>query len=198
MRKSLQASSLALALILAISMSLPVQAETLASGSARVPFMPQTDGYTMMSWLNSLSIVEQLQTIHRLGQSTSPDALMGLVSALNSPYPLARRKASRSLLEKARASAEEDQKLLAVNLNEAMESGDPIVQKNIVRLMAEMKIPEAQDVLRHFFTGAGKDAQLSAVDALSQDDYRRQDTLSLITRFSPYNEVRQAAANTLK
>lgn len=184
---------IALSLVIGLAMPGVAFAESLAVNTPAVSQVQVVDGYSMMNWLGSLGIVEQLQTIHRLSQSASPDAIQGLIAALNSPFPLARRKASRSLLERSRMAEPDEQRAIVEQLNPSLETKDPIVQKNIVRLIADLKIPEAHDMLRRFFQGADKQAQLNAVDALSQDTSINRDTLSRLTQASPYTEVRQAS-----
>lgn len=173
--------------------SLPSYAET---SLATVP--QGVEGFSMMGWLNSQGIVEQLQTIHRFSRSTSPSAIMGLVSALNSPFPLARRKASHSLVIKAKSVPEDERKALAETLQPALESADPVVQKNLIRLMADMDVPESQASLQQFFRDSSRQEQLDAIDALSQGSEAHEDALKMAIKLSPYPEVRQIAEGKLK
>lgn len=173
----------------------PAHAETVAaSGTAHY-----TQGYTLFGWLNTLSIVEQVQTVHRLSKSSSQDAVQGLVTALNSPYELARRKASRSLLEKVRNAEGEDKRFIVLSVAPSLENTDPVVQGNLVRLMLESNTPEASSSLNQFFKDSQKPAQINAVNALSQESSSVQKHLiSIINQASPYSEVRQAAADNLR
>lgn len=175
-------------LIVGISLSAYAESTTVPQ---RVITMPG-DGYSMVGWVNTASIVEQLQTIRRLSQSASQEAISGLVTALNSPFPLARRKASRCLLEKVRVAQPNEKICLVKELKPALTNSDPVVQRNIVRLMAEANLPESQQSLRQFFQQSDKEAQLSAVHALEQDQQYK--ALNLARQLSPYGEVRQAAA----
>src|SRR5271156_5532157 len=105
------------------------ESQTMSAVDSAAP--PQ--GYSMLGWLNAMSIVEQLQVIHRYAQSTSPTAISGLISALDSTYPLARRKASRSLLEKAQSADPEQKQFMAKKLGPSLANTDPVVEKNMVR-----------------------------------------------------------------
>lgn len=187
---------LSLSLLLGTVLPLPVQAETVAANPPSVT--AASDGYAMMNWLGSLSIVEQLQTIHRLGENASPQALYGLITALQSPFPLARRKAARSLLDRALSGEREEKHLLAQELLPTMGKNDPIVQKNIIRILARLNMPESQETLRQFFRQSDKETQLNAVEALVPESEQHQNALQLINQVSPYTEVRQAATHTLE
>jgi hypothetical protein len=150
------------------------------------------DGYNMVGWVDTLGIVEQLQNIHRLSQSTEPSAVSGLVSALHSSFPLARRKASRGLLEKAMtAPVSNQQQMLAVLSPSSgnLDHTDPVVQKNLIRALASLSLPEATATLRQFFQQSSITAQLNGVEALAQTHRER---LGIVAAATPYPQVRQA------
>ncbi len=199
MNKLLHQTKYAMATLLVASFGvLPAaQAEMLVSSHTPTPVVASTEGYAMVGWLTSLGIVEQVQMIHRLGQSTSPAAIKDLITALSSQFPLARRKASRSLLEKAGQVDGEDRLMLAMAVKPALNSQDPVVQRNIVRLMADIHTPESEQSLQQFFKGSDKEAQLNAVDALLDHKETHRSTLELVKQVTPYSEVRQAAVNSL-
>lgn len=163
-----------------------------------IPGSAKVDGFSMMNWFSSLGIVEQLQTIHRLGQSSSSYAISGLISALDSPFPLARRKASHSLVEKIRLASVEEKKEVAKKLSPTIENSDPIVQKDIVKLVANMNIPESRVLLQSFFQKSTKEEQLTAIEALSQTSHSYPDVLAIVIQSSPYGEVKRAASGKLK
>jgi HEAT repeat protein len=147
---------------------------------------------------NNLSIVEQLQTIRRLSQNTSSEAFQQLVGALSSNYPLARRTASRSLLENAQSSSIEQKKQLVQALKPCLNNSDPVVQANIVRLLVTLKLPEAQQSLRSFAQSSDKTTQLRAVEALNQENQPCRESLGLIEKYSPYSDVKHAAEEGLQ
>ncbi len=159
---------------------------------------PASGGVAMMSIVGPAGVVEQLQAIHRLGQSVSKESLAGLVSALDSSYPLARRKASSTLLESIKLVEPEEKRWLVVALADALRNSDVMVRKNIVRLMAVAGVPEANQALRQFFQHSDKPSQLTAVEALSSSQGPYRQALGLVTQISPYEEVRQAASAELK
>jgi hypothetical protein len=178
--------------LLSLCNTLPAFCESQTTSSVDSTAPPQ--GYSMLAWLNAMTIVEQLQVIHRYAQSTSPTAISGLMSALDSTYPLARRKASRSLLEMAQSADPAQKQLMAKKLGPSLANTDPVVQKNMVRLMADLRIPEAQNTLKHFFVAADMKAQLTAVDALKECP---KNLLLMAKQATPYTEVREAIAESL-
>ena len=157
-----------------------------------------SDGYDFLNLAQPPSIVEQLQTIHRLSQNNNPDAVMQLISALKSPYPLAQRKACKSIVEKVKTMPLDKKKSVVPQLQGALHSPDAMVQKDIVCLMADLHLPEAQKMLQSLFQGADKQTQLSAVDALSQQNGFHPDILKMAQHLSPFSEVREAANESLR
>lgn len=184
-------ASLLLGLVLATG-SLHVWAEDTASTTEA----DSSANVSMLGWANSMGIVEQLQAIHRISQNSSTQAFQSLMSALDSPFQLARRKASRSLLEKSHKASPEDRLMLVNLLKTDLKDTDPVVQKNLIRTMADLNIPEAREALKSFFTSAPVKQQLDAVDALSLDADAA--SLNLAKQYSAFPEIRDAAGNTLK
>ncbi len=178
---------------------LPVLAETVAANPVASPDAAHesVDGFNMLGWVGSMGIVEQLQTIHRFSQSNSPVAIQALITALNSPFALARRKASRSLLEKARRATADEKIRLADALKQYLENSDPVVQRNIVRLMVDLNIPESVQNLKAFFKNSDKPLQMRAVDAMV-DEQNHQNALKMVEQNTPYPEIRQEAVNSLQ
>jgi len=147
---------------------------------------------------NTLGIVDQLQTIRRLSQNTSSEAFQQLITALSSNYPLARRTASRSLMENVQSSSIEQKKQLAQALRPCLNNSDPIVQANLVRLLVTLKLPEAQQSIRSFAQSSDLNTQLRAVEALNQENQPCRESLGLIQKYSPYSAVKQAAGEGLQ
>lgn len=145
-------------------------------------------------WVAVPSIVEQLQSIHRLAQSSAPEAWQGLVNALGSQYPLARRKAARGLLDRVPVTPAPEQRRLVTSIQKELNNADPMVQKTLIRVVAQTQVPESQGVLRQFFAGPNHTAQLNAVEALATE---RPDLLRLVAQASPYADVRKAAETRL-
>lgn len=169
-----------------------------ASGSALASTEGASPQTAMLGWVNSMSIVEQLQTIHRIEHQPSRDSMMMLVDALQSPYPLARRKASRTLLDAVSHMDGSTQTLLLNQLGQAMYSTDPVVQKNMVRMVADLNVPEAQTFLKAFFSGSDKQLQINGVEALLFDAASHMPALELAKQTSPFDEVRRTVAERIE
>ncbi len=143
--------------------------------------------------VTTLNVVEQLQQIHRLGQDDTQASLVALVEALQSPLPLARRKAARSLLERTKTLPPDEKKLLFHRLEPVLNATDPVVQRDLIRVLAVLETPEALAWLHRFFEHAEQSAQLNAVDTLTQDEASAPRLLQLVQSSSKYPNVRQAA-----
>lgn len=165
----------------------PVHAETIENAPASL-------ASPSVYWVAVPSIVEQLQSIHRLAQSASPAAWQGLVSALGSQYPLARRKAARGLLDRVAETPAPEQRQLVTSIQHELNNPDPLVQKTLIRVVAQTQVPESQGVLRQFFAGPNHTGQLNAVEALASE---RPELLRVVAQSSPYADVRKAAESRL-
>ncbi len=169
-------------------------AETTASALTSAP---QEHGFSMLSWVHSTSIVEQLQTIHRYSQANSPEALMGLISALNSPYQLARRKAARSLMEKGAEAEALTREGMIEQIAPALTSKDQFVSKSILKLLVQLDVPDSRQAIKQFFQQADKDAQMDIIEVLAETPALEKKVVPL-TQYSTYPEVRQIALEKVK
>lgn len=119
---------------------------------AAVPIAPGTmsaAGFTLMSVTTpSASVVEQMQTICRTRESDSMAALQNLVINLRSPHQLVRRKASTTLLEKVKTLTPDESHFLTEAVQSALDVADPVVQKNLARLLSALGTPGAHQALK--------------------------------------------------
>ena len=99
--------------------------------------------------------VEQLQAVHKLSQTKSPETFQGLIDVLQSSSPLARRKAAKALLDEwpIVSQASKSQRLAGTwveQLKPFMKDTDWVVQKTVVRLLTIMNSGASKAAVQSF------------------------------------------------
>lgn len=92
---------------------------------------------TTVDWKTDNAIVEHVQAIHQAKLRVNESALQTLLNSLDSPHPLARRKAARALARQFQSNTIDTQpaQIYIEQLKSYTTDADTVVQKNIRRAL---------------------------------------------------------------